>query len=67
MCHTSQPVWPGIAFAPRGVILDSREAVWREAEAIRVQAVLSHAMPPNNITMMEPHERRLVSDWLLHR
>jgi len=67
MCHRAQPVWPGLAFAPKGVVLDTREVVWREAEAIRMQAVLSHAMPPNNITMMEPDERRLVSDWLLQR
>ena len=34
------------------------------AAAIRVQAVLSHAMPPNNITAMPPEERQVLAAWL---
>ena len=67
MCHTGQPVWPGIQIAPKGVILDSRDSVWREADAIRMQSVLSHAMPPNNITQMSVDERRVVGNWLLQQ
>jgi uncharacterized membrane protein len=67
MCHASQPVWPGIEIAPRGVILDSAESIRREAEAIRIQTVLTHAMPPNNITQMSSEERQVVADWLLRK
>ena len=34
------------------------------AEIIRVQSVLTHAMPPNNITEMTLDERKAVATWL---
>jgi uncharacterized membrane protein len=64
MCHAAQPVWDGIGIAPKGVHLDSPQAIARNAEAIRVQAVISHAMPPNNITAIEPEERQVLAAWL---
>ena len=64
MCHAAQPVWTGIAIAPKGVRLDTPEHIARAASAIRMQAVASHAMPPNNITAMEPEERRTLAAWL---
>ncbi|HEY8565634.1 MAG TPA: urate hydroxylase PuuD [Beijerinckiaceae bacterium] len=67
MCHAPQPVWDGIAVAPKGVHLDTPEAIARHAEAIRMQAVLTHAMPPNNLTEMTPEERRTVAAWLAAR
>jgi uncharacterized membrane protein len=67
MCHAAEPVWDGIAIAPKGVRLDTPEEIARHAEAIRVQAVLTHAMPPNNITEMTLEERRAVAAWLSHR
>ena len=67
MCHAAEPVWEGIPVAPKGVRLDTPEEIARHAEAIRVQAVLTHAMPPNNITEMSLDERRAVAAWLAHR
>ncbi len=67
MCHAAEPVWDGIPIAPKGVRLDTPEEIARHAEAIRVQAVLTHAMPPNNITEMTLEERRAVAAWLAHR
>ena len=67
MCHAAEPVWEGIPIAPRGVRLDTPEEIARHAEAIRIQAVLTHAMPPNNITEMTLDERRAVAAWLAHR
>lgn len=67
MCHAAEPVWDGIAIAPKGVRLDTPEEIARHAEAIRVQSVLTHAMPPNNITEMTLDERRAVAAWLAHR
>ncbi len=64
VCHAAEPVWDGIAIAPKGVLLDTPEHVGRFAAAIRVQAVLTHAMPPNNITAMQAGERRELARWL---
>ncbi|QFU16135.1 urate hydroxylase PuuD [Microvirga thermotolerans] len=64
MCHAAEPVWDGIAVAPKGIRLDTPESIARHAELIRVQAVLTHAMPPNNITEMTLDERRAVAAWL---
>ena len=54
MCHAAEPVWEGIGEAPKGVLLDTPEHIARFAPAIRMQAVLTHAMPPNNLTEMTP-------------
>jgi uncharacterized membrane protein len=64
MCHTAQPLWEGIGIAPKGVRLDTEPAIQRQADAIRVQAVLTHAMPPNNVTEMTGEERATVGAWL---
>jgi uncharacterized membrane protein len=63
MCHAAAPAWAGIAIAPKGVRLDSPEAIALQKEAIRIHSVLSKAMPPNNITEMTIEERRLVAGW----
>jgi uncharacterized membrane protein len=67
MCHATEPVWAGIAAAPKGVRLETPEDIARHADAIRVQAVLTRAMPPNNITEMTLDERRAVAAWLAGR
>ena len=63
MCHAAQPVWEGIGAPPRGVTLDSAEAIARHASQIRVWAALSDAMPPGNVTGITPEERRLLAVW----
>jgi uncharacterized membrane protein len=67
VCHAAEPAWDGIATAPKAVRLESEADIARQAEAIRVQAVLSQAMPPNNITEMTADERRAVAVWLRHK
>ncbi|MBM6594503.1 urate hydroxylase PuuD [Microvirga pudoricolor] len=67
MCHAAEPAWEGIPVAPKGVLLDTPEEIARHAGAIRVQSVLTHAMPPNNITDMTLDERRAVAAWLAQR
>ncbi|WP_210484757.1 urate hydroxylase PuuD [Microvirga antarctica] len=64
MCHAGDPSWEGIAIAPKGIVLDTPEAIRRHADIIRVQSVLTHAMPPNNITGMTLEERKSVASWL---
>jgi uncharacterized membrane protein len=67
MCHAAEPVWDGIAIAPKGIRLDTPEEIARHAEAIRMQSVITRAMPPNNITEMTLDERRAVAGWLAQR
>jgi uncharacterized membrane protein len=64
MCHGADPSAYGLSMAPKGIYLDTPEAIAKNAEEIRVQAVLSRAMPPNNITEMEPEERETLGKWL---
>ena len=63
MCHAAEPVWDGVQIAPKAVQLDTPAKIAREADAIQLQAVLSRAMPPNNITGMTPEERVALADW----
>jgi uncharacterized membrane protein len=63
MCHTQEPGWPGIATAPRGVLLDTAEGILAQARPIAVNAARSHAMPPGNVTEMTPEERAVLQAW----
>ncbi len=64
MCHAEQPIWPGLAAAPKGVRLDTAEAIRRWAPLIARQAVHSGAMPPGNLTELEAEERAVLARWL---
>jgi uncharacterized membrane protein len=46
------------------VLLDTPEHIARFASAIRQQAVLTHAMPPNNFSQMTDDERKTLARWL---
>lgn len=63
MCHAEQPGWPGIGWAPKRVRLDSEAAVATYAREIFLQSAASHAMPPGNLTYMEPQERAILAAW----
>ena len=63
MCHGAEPLWPGIALAPKGVHLDTPQSIQRQKSAIRLHSVLSRAMPPNNITDLTLEERRILAQW----
>ena len=64
MCHARDPVWAGIAVPPKGILLETPDQIVRAAREIRMQAVLTTAMPPNNITQMTQDERRALAAWL---
>ena len=64
MCHSQEPLWEGMAVAPKGVILETQEDIRRHATPIALQAVYTHAMPPGNITEMEEEERQLLAVWI---
>jgi uncharacterized membrane protein len=63
MCHAREPVWAGIAIAPKGVLLDNPERIAGEKSAIRIHSVMTHSMPPNNITGLTREERRTLALW----
>jgi uncharacterized membrane protein len=63
MCHAAEPLWDGIAVAPKGVLLETPMQIATEAKAIYLQSGVSHAMPPANVAYMEPEERALIRDW----
>jgi uncharacterized membrane protein len=63
MCHMAEPVYEGVAQAPKNVRLDSDAAIANRAAEIVVQAGYSHAMPPGNVTEMTREERALLVAW----
>jgi len=64
MCHTTEPVWTGIAAAPKGVLLDDPAQIKLHARMIAINAVRSHAMPPGNVTEITPDERQVLAAWI---
>ncbi|MBR9764595.1 MAG: cysteine desulfurase, partial [Rhodobacteraceae bacterium] len=63
MCHAAEPFQEGILWAPKGVRLDTQGQILRNARAIYLQAGLSHAMPPANVSFIEEEERQAIRDW----
>ena len=63
MCHALEPGWEGMHWPPKGVVLDSPEAIAREARRIYLQAGVSHAMPPANLTYITEEERATIRAW----
>lgn len=63
MCHAREPVHEGFAVAPRGIRLDSVEEIARNKALIVMQAGLTHAMPPNNVTELPPEDRLVLKAW----
>ncbi|MFT5868167.1 MAG: putative membrane protein [Paracoccaceae bacterium] len=63
MCHGTEVYWPGLAWAPKGVLLDTDAMIASNARAIYLQAGASHAMPPGNLSYMEDAERAVIRHW----
>ena len=62
-CHAREPLWEGLAFAPKGIHLETEEEVLKMANEIYWQSAASWAMPPGNIIWLEDEERVLLSEW----
>ncbi|MCW1917216.1 urate hydroxylase PuuD [Rhodobacter sp. KR11] len=63
MCHAREPVQEGIHYAPKGVVLETPSDIAREARRIYEQAGLTRAMPPANMSYIEPEERAAIVTW----
>ena len=63
MCHAAEPVWEGLHWAPKGVRLETATEIAREARRIYLQAGLSQAMPPANLSGIEAAERAEIVAW----
>ena len=63
-CHSAEPTYPGIPFAPAGVMFDTPEQILAKAARIQVLAVDSHTMPLGNATGMTDEERAILGRWI---
>lgn len=64
MCHAAEPAYEGVHWAPKGVVLETPAQIAAEAERIYLQSGLTHAMPPANLSGMEPAEREAILLWV---
>ncbi len=63
MCHGQDVYWDGLNHAPKGIVLDNPNDIARQARLIYLQAGLTNAMPPANLTFIEPEERATIIAW----
>lgn len=63
MCHSREPVWDGMLWAPKNVHLETTADIANHAKQIYLQAGASHAMPPANLTYIELEERLAIRNW----
>ena len=63
MCHSQEPFFDGILWAPKGVLLENEAQIAAHAKQIFLQSGITHAMPPANASFMEQAERQKIADW----
>ncbi len=63
MCHAAEPAWEGMLWPPKGVVLETPHQIAHEARRVALQAGYSHAMPPGNLSWIEPEERAAIVRW----
>jgi uncharacterized membrane protein len=63
MCHAAEPAWEGMYWPPKGVVLETPAQIAQEARRIYLQSGVTHAMPPGNLSYMEPDERLAIIRW----
>ena len=64
-CHSASPTHIAFPAAPAGVLLDTDEQIFAEAERIYQQTVVLKVMPIANLTEMSDEERALIDAWYL--
>ncbi|KIN63193.1 Class I monoheme cytochrome c [Sulfitobacter noctilucicola] len=63
MCHAAEPAWEGLHWPPKGVRLETEHQIAMAAKQIYLQAGLTHAMPPANLSYMQQNERAQIVAW----
>ncbi|MGB8812298.1 MAG: urate hydroxylase PuuD [Paracoccaceae bacterium] len=63
MCHAAEPSWEGLYWPPKNVMLETPAQIAQEARRIYLQAGITHAMPPANLSFIEPAERETIVQW----
>jgi len=63
MCHAEQPAWPGLHWAPKGIVLETGPQIANQARSIYLQSGLTHAMPPANLTWLDDQDRDAIRVW----
>ena len=63
MCHSAEPGYDGIPWAPKGVHLETEAQVAFEAKRIYLQAGVTHAMPPPAASYLEDEDRAVLVAW----
>ncbi len=63
MCHAREPFYDGIRRAPKNILLETPNDIARAARQIYLQAGVSVAMPPANVSFIEEDERKAIIRW----
>ena len=63
MCHAREPGFDGIGHAPKQVLLETPQEIAFQAKRIYLHSGRSTAMPPANVSWMEPEERAAIVRW----
>ena len=63
ICHAAEPAWENMAFAPKGVVLETEADVMRHVDEIFWQSAASHAMPPGNVIWIDDEQRVMLAKW----
>ena len=63
MCHAAEPSWEGMYWPPKGVVLETPAQIAHAAKRIYLQAGITHAMPPANLSYIDPAERAAIVNW----
>ena len=63
MCHAAEPSYGSIMWPPNGVMLETETQIASQAREVYLQSGITHAMPPANISYMEPEERAAIVAW----
>jgi uncharacterized membrane protein len=63
MCHAAEPVWDGLHWPPKGVVLETPTQIAHEARRIYLQAGISQAMPPAHRVPMDDEARAAIVAW----
>jgi len=63
MCHAAEPVWDGLLWPPKNIRLETEAQIAHHARDIYLQAGISHAMPPANLSFIPDEERAQIVAW----